>query len=75
MLKIICNGDLFPAAVEGRSKDEEEVRGVRKEVKRLLEQLRMEIKEDHIAVEEITMTVCVCRQRARRRKTSWETSK
>lgn len=66
MLKIICNGDLFPAAVGGGgSKDEEEVRGVRKEVKRLLEQLRMEIKEGHIAVEEIRVTVCMCWQRAR----------
>jgi len=37
VLKIICNGNLFPAAVKERSNDEEELRGVRKEVKRLLE--------------------------------------
>lgn len=61
---------MFPAAVKERSKEEEEVRGVREEVKKLLEQLRMGIKESR-GDQGDSLYVTAERQR---KKTSWNTS-
>lgn len=56
---MILGACLLPAAAveEGRSKEV----GVKKKVKRLLEQRRAEIKEEHTAAEKIWLMGCVCR--------------